>query len=60
MPRTREYLRASDVLREAIGLDPRNVGKREEMRISNVLQVCGYKRERKSIDGKQQRIFTAS
>ncbi|MGE4775168.1 VapE domain-containing protein [Yersinia enterocolitica] len=56
-PRTREFLRVSDVLREAIGLDPRNVGKREEMRISNVLQNCGYKRVSRRIEGKVQRVW---
>lgn len=57
IPRTREFLRASDVLREAIGLDPRNIGKREEMRISNVLQNCGYKRVQRRVDGRKMRIF---
>jgi hypothetical protein len=44
IPRNCEFLRASDVLRDAIGLNPSRIGKREEMRISNVLQNCGYKR----------------
>ncbi|WP_065357960.1 VapE domain-containing protein [Kluyvera georgiana] len=57
VPRTCEFLRASDVLRDAIGLDPRNIGKREEMRISNVLQNCGYKRVQRRVDGKKMRIF---
>lgn len=59
VPRTCEFLRASDVLRDAIGLDPRNIGKREEMRISNVLQNCGYKRVQRRVDGKMTRIFEA-
>lgn len=57
IPRNCEFLRASDVLREAIGLDSRNIGKREEMRISNVLQNCGYKRVQRRVDGKKMRIF---
>ncbi|HDY9182060.1 VapE domain-containing protein [Klebsiella pneumoniae] len=57
IPRNCEFLRASDVLRDAIGLDPRHIGKREEMRISNVLQNCGYKRAQRRIDGKMTRIF---
>lgn len=57
IPRTCEFLRASDVLQDAIGLDPRHIGKREEMRISNVLQNCGYKRVQRRVDGKKMRIF---
>ncbi|HFV9820079.1 TPA: VapE domain-containing protein [Salmonella enterica subsp. enterica serovar Orientalis] len=59
IPRTREFLRASDVLRDAIGLNPSHIGKREEMRISNVLQNCGYKRVQRRVDGKMTRIFEA-
>ncbi|HGB5896476.1 TPA: VapE domain-containing protein [Salmonella enterica subsp. enterica serovar Kottbus] len=57
IPRTRKFLRASDVLRDAIGLNPSHIGKREEMRISNVLQNCGYKRVQRRVDGKKMRIF---
>ncbi|HIA1612817.1 TPA: VapE domain-containing protein [Salmonella enterica] len=57
IPRTRKFLRASDVLRDAIGLNPSHIGKREEMRISNVLQKCGYKRVQRRVDGKKMRIF---
>lgn len=57
IPRNCEFLRASDVLRDAIGLNPSNIGKREEMRISNVLQNCGYKRVQRRVDGKKMRIF---
>lgn len=57
IPRNCEFLRASDVLRDAIGLNPSHIGKREEMRISNVLQNCGYKRVQRRVDGKKMRIF---
>lgn len=57
IPRNCEFLRASDVLRDAIGLDPKQVSRREQMRISGVLQNCGYKPSRETIDGKQQRVF---
>ena len=59
LPRNCEFLRASDVLRDAIGLNPDRIGKREEMRISNVLQNCGYKRVQRRVDGKMTRIFEA-
>ncbi|ECT1020797.1 ATPase [Salmonella enterica] len=57
IPRTREFLRASDVLRDAIGLNPDRIGKREEMRISNVLQNCGYKRETRRVEGKLMKVW---
>ncbi|MBW5406895.1 VapE domain-containing protein [Morganella morganii] len=57
-PRTRDFLRAADVLREALNLDPKNISRREQMRISNVLQNCGYKSVRKFLEGKQQRVFS--
>uniref|UniRef100_UPI003A941293 VapE domain-containing protein n=1 Tax=Salmonella enterica TaxID=28901 RepID=UPI003A941293 len=57
IPRNRNFLRASDVLRDAIGLNPEKVSRREQMRISGVLQNCGYKASRETINGKQQRVF---
>ncbi|MCX8963233.1 replication protein [Erwinia psidii] len=56
-PRSRKFLRATDVLRDAICMDPRNIGKREEMRISNVLQTCGYKRETRRVEGKLMKVW---
>lgn len=57
LPRNCEFLRASDVLRDAIGLKPDRIGKREEMRISNVLQNCGYKRETRRVEGKLMKVW---
>lgn len=57
IPRNCEFLRASDVLRDAIGLNPSHIGKREEMRISNVLQNCGYKRETRRVEGKLMKVW---
>lgn len=57
-PRTRSFLRAAEVLREALNLDPKNISRREQMRISNVLQNCGYKSERIYVKGVQTRVFT--
>lgn len=59
IPRTRNFLRASDVLRDAIGLNPSHIGKREEMRISNVLQNCGYKRETRRVEGKLMKVWVS-
>lgn len=57
IPRNCDFLRASDVLRDAIGLNPSHIGKREEMRISNVLQNCGYKRETRRVEGKLMKVW---
>ncbi|KGA30248.1 VapE domain-containing protein [Pectobacterium odoriferum] len=57
IPRSCEFLLTSDVLKEAIGLDSRSIGKREEMRIGNVLQNCGYLRDRRFVNGKQIRVW---
>ncbi|MGJ7069959.1 virulence-associated E family protein [Morganella morganii] len=59
-PRTRDFLRAADVLREALNLDPKNISRREQMRISNVLQNCGYKLIQRRIDGKVTRVYELS
>ncbi|MDE1486769.1 virulence-associated E family protein [Xenorhabdus bovienii] len=59
IPRTRDFLRAGEVLREALNIDPKNIGRREEMRISKILLVCGYKRVLRRISGKTQRVYEA-
>lgn len=56
LPRSCKFLRAADVLRDAIGLDPKNIGKREEMRISNVLQNCGFSRVQRHVEGKKCKV----
>ncbi|WGM06697.1 hypothetical protein QE197_04700 [Arsenophonus nasoniae] len=57
-PRARQFLRSADILREALNLEPKNISRREQMRIGNVLQNCGYKTERIYIDGIQTRVFS--
>lgn len=56
-PRSRSFLRASDVLREALGFEPARISKREEMRISNVLQTCNFKRVQRRVDGKVCKVW---
>ncbi|HGJ5854918.1 VapE domain-containing protein [Arsenophonus nasoniae] len=57
-PRARQFLRTADILREALNLEPKNISRREQMRIGNVLQNCGYKTERIYINGIQTRVFS--
>lgn len=55
-PIDKNYVRSGDVLRWAIGLDPKNIGRREELRISKTLQSLGY--EKKVIRDKEK-LFKA-
>jgi len=55
-PRTRNFLRIADVLKGALSLDPRNVARREELRVGAVLRTLGYER-RKVRDG--EKVFWA-
>lgn len=56
-PIDKNYLTASEVLRWAIGLDPKNIGRREEIRISKNLQELGYKKTVTKVEGKSLRVF---
>lgn len=56
-PRAREFLRVSDVLQDAIGLSPCNIGKREEMRICGVLIKCEYKNIHLRINSKKAKVW---
>lgn len=58
-PRTREFLRANDVLVDALRFDAKSISKREEMRIGKVLQALGYEREFRTIDKRQYRVWIA-
>jgi hypothetical protein len=51
-PRARKFLRIGDVLREAIGMSPERVEKRDEMRMGKVLRTMGYERTKVRVKGK--------
>ncbi|OCG39036.1 replication protein [Gilliamella sp. Fer2-1] len=55
-PIDKKYLTSSEVLRWAIGLDPKNIGRREELRISKTLQGLGYK---KKVIRDKEKLFKA-
>ena len=42
--RSRNYLQIGEVLQEALGIEAKHVGKREEMRMGKVLQELGFVR----------------
>ena len=50
-PRVRSFLRVGDVAREALRLEPKQIGKGEEMRICNSLREIGYRRKKMRISG---------
>jgi len=56
-PRTRNFLRANDVLIDALRFEAKSITKREEIRIGKVLQVLGYVRERRMIGKQQVRVW---
>lgn len=52
-PRDRKFLQVGDVAREALNMQPVQMGRREEMRIGKVLRVLGYERRQFSADGRR-------
>jgi hypothetical protein len=45
-PRTCKFLRVVDVLKGALGLDPKHIARREEMRAGTALRNLGYERKK--------------
>lgn len=50
-PRARKFLRIGDVLKGALGYEPKHVSRREEIRAGAVLRVLGYARKKVRVDG---------
>jgi len=57
IPRTRNFLRVSEVALDALGLDAKSVGKAQEMRIAAVLKQIGYIRKKLRIGGSPSWVF---
>ena len=60
VPRARYFLRATDVLRGALRMDDKHIGRREEMRIGGVLRNLGYERKKVSDEGVKKWAFVGS
>ena len=56
-PIDQDYIVSQDVLVKGLGYEPRNILRRDEMRLGNVLKVLGYARTRVMRDGKRQYVF---
>lgn len=50
-PRNREFLRTSDILREALRIESRAISRKEEMRAADALRNCGFLHVKKRING---------
>lgn len=50
-PRARKFLRIGDVLKGALGYEPKHVSRREELRAGAVLRTLGYARKKVRVDG---------
>lgn len=51
-PRDRKFLRVADVLEGALGFNPRNITRKEEVRVGAVLRTLGFTRKKVRIDGR--------
>lgn len=60
IPRTRDFLRTSDILREALGMDAKTINRAHEMRIGNILREMGYERKKKWLEGAARWVFIPS
>lgn len=56
-PIDRPHLRSYDVLVEGLRFDPKNIGKREEMRIGKVLRARGFTRKKAKVGGVSANIY---
>jgi predicted P-loop ATPase len=56
-PRARDFLQTHEVLSGALRFDPRNITRREEIRIGSVLQKLGYQRDRRRVNGARTYVY---
>lgn len=56
-PSSREFLRVSEVLQEALRMDAKNCKRADEMRVGAVLRDLGYFRVRKMADGVREYLY---
>ena len=57
VPATRGFLRMSEVLQDAIGLDAGRVSRREELRAGKSMRTCGFTRVVRRIDGRLGKVW---
>ena len=56
-PIEQDYVTADEVLRGAIGLETKQIAKREEMRVSRTLSALGFKKERRSVNSTRIYVY---
>jgi predicted P-loop ATPase len=60
IPQIRDFLQISEVAQGALRIEPKQMSKREEMRISNSLRECGFVRVRRYVCGKQKWVWAVN
>jgi predicted P-loop ATPase len=56
-PIDQDYIVSQDVLVKGLGYEPRNILRRDEMRVANVLKAMGYMRRQICVDGNRKHVF---
>ena len=56
-PIDQAYIVSQDVLVKAMGFEPRNILRRDEMRLANVLKAMGYMKRQIRVDGNRKHVF---
>jgi predicted P-loop ATPase len=56
-PRTREFLRMSEIAQGALGINPRYLCKREEHRIATAMRSCCYQAKLKKVNRQPIRVW---
>lgn len=57
-PRTRNNLQISEILRDAFHMEPKNIERRHEKRVVEILREMGFDTKRERINGKQMRVWS--
>ena len=58
--RASKYLQIVDVLKEALGIEAKHVGKREEMRMGKVLHALGFLRTQIRTGSNRRWVYVAA
>ena len=58
--RTRNYLQIGEVLKDALGIEAKHVGKREEMRMGKVLHALGFLRTQIRTGSNRRWVYVAA
>lgn len=57
IPRIREFLRLTDVARDALGLNVHQITRTQELRIGKCLRECGYEKRVRKIEREDRKVW---